>query len=216
MPSTAYKEYAQNLIDVHRLLIAHRKASAARPGKRGLGHFTRGGLVLLCAAWERYAESALEESAKFLISKLSSINDLPARAKKKTVDYANSGKGSYGAADIYKPIWGNIFLEAIKPRIDALNTPKHKELKILFETFLDISDIAAAWSQGSAPIDDFVKLRGEVAHRGRESKYIWIGQLENAEILVSRYVAETDNFLSDHMRKLVTPQRRPWNRLGNS
>ncbi len=71
MPSESFKEFQQNLTDVKRLVSLHNNLS--RPngtgtrGKRGLGHLTRGGIVLLCAAWERYVASRrCEEGAAFL------------------------------------------------------------------------------------------------------------------------------------------------------
>ncbi len=111
------------------------------------------------------------------------------------------------------PVWMQIYADAIKVRVDKLHTPKHHKLKPLFEDFLAVPDIGTAWSTGATPIDDFVVLRGEVAHRGGQSKYIRFGQLEDLEVAVKRYVKETDNFLSDHLRNLVNPQRRPWNRI---
>ncbi len=65
MPSVAYTEYTKNLKDVHPLIVLHRNISGNDRGKRGLGHLTRGGLLLLCAAWERYIYSIHLRSAIF-------------------------------------------------------------------------------------------------------------------------------------------------------
>jgi hypothetical protein len=70
MPSTAYGEFKVNLTDVDRLIALHRQESGAGRGRRGLGHITRGALVLLCAAWERYVETVVSEGAGFLGTKL--------------------------------------------------------------------------------------------------------------------------------------------------
>lgn len=213
MPSEAYKEYSQNLTDVGRLILAHTKENAANPGRRGLGHYTRGGLLLLCAAWERYVESVIEEAARFLTSRLPNVASLPPNAQQKTRDHANNNNTPWTAADLATDRWKEVFLEALKKRTDALNTPKHANLVPLFNTFLDVPDIAAAWTSGHGLIDDFVARRGEVAHRGRQSAYVRIGHLKDVKDLILGYVTETDNFLSDHVRLLVTPNRRPWNRI---
>ena len=87
MPSTAYNEYIKNLKDVHRLIVSHRNLSGNDRGKRGLGHLTRGGLLLLCAAWERYIETLLIEGADFLCLKLTSFTELPPLPQQKVRDY---------------------------------------------------------------------------------------------------------------------------------
>jgi len=213
MPSAAYSEFNQNLIDVHRLALLHRRESGTGRGRRGLGHLTRGGLLLLCAAWERYAETVLAEGAHLVAARLPDINALPAVARQKVVNHANNNATAWTAAQLATPIWRQIYADAIGVRIAKLNTPKHYKLKPLFEDFLAIADIGAAWSTGTVPIDDFVGLRGEVAHRGGQGPYIRFGRLEGLEVDVKRYVRETDNYLSDHLRTLVNPQHRPWNRI---
>lgn len=77
---------------------------------------------------------------------------------------------------------------------------------------LCVPDVGTQWSNGTTPIDDFVSARGEVAHRGGQAKYVHFAVLTKAVVLVSGYVIETDNYLSDHLRSQVTPHRRPWNR----
>jgi hypothetical protein len=138
---------------------------------------------------------------------------LPVAARQKVVNHANNNATAWTAAQLATPIWRQIYADAIAVRVAKLNTPKHYKLKPLFEDFLAVADIGAAWSTGAVLIDDFVGLRGDVAHRGGQSPYIRFGQLEGLEVDVKRYVRETDNYLSDHLRTLVNPQRRPWNRM---
>jgi len=212
MPSTAYGEYQQNLTDVHRLVRLHRQESGAGRGRRGLGHLTRGGLLLLCAAWERYVETVTIEAAAFLCRRLPGHASLPPTPRQRVTNHANDGRNAWTAAQLSTPTWANIYVDAITKRTDALNTPKHQNLKPLFEQFLAVQDIAACWTGGATANDDFVTLRGEAAHRGAQSQYIHFGKLVDLEASVSLRVVETDNFLSDHLRLLVHPRRRPWNR----
>jgi hypothetical protein len=213
MPSSAYAEFEKNLLDVHRLSLLHRQESGAGRGRRGLGHLTRGGLVLLCAAWERYVESVAIEGAAFLANRLPGYGSLPAGPRQSLVNFANNQSTPWTAAQLHTPAWAAAYVDMVKLKADVLNTPKHGRLQPLFSVAFGIVDIAAAWSAGSADVDAFVTLRGEVAHRGGQSQYIRFSQLEAYEADVQRYVVETDNFLSDHIRTLVNPFRRPWNRL---
>lgn len=221
MPSDSFSEFSQNLIDVERIVSLHRTLSrpngTGKRGRRALGHLTRGGIVLLCAAWERYTESVLEEGAAFLARKHTRAS-LPANPKKLVEGFVNGRKSSFTMATLDANLEAAM-VEAVRFKTvgppggaGGLNTPKHENLKRLFDSILCVPDIGTAWSAGTKPIDDFVRARGDVAHRGGQAKYVHFAVLTKAVKLVSTYVVETDNFLSDHLRTLVTPSQRPWNR----
>lgn len=59
MASHAFGAFQYNLVDVERLIESHGALSGTGQGRRGLGHLTRAGVVLLCAAWELYLEHVL-------------------------------------------------------------------------------------------------------------------------------------------------------------
>jgi len=210
--STAYDEYEQNLTDVHRLVLLHRRERGTGRGRRGLGHLTRGGLLLLCAAWERYTETVIVEGATFLTRRLTMFNQLPGSVATRVRNHTNSNGNTWHAAQLTTPDWKRIYLDALDVRVRALNTPKHANLKAMFLDFLNVPDIGTCWGGGTQVVDDFVSLRGEVAHRGGQSRYIRFGQLEAYEASMTGCVLETDNFLSDHLKTLVPPGRRAWYR----
>ncbi len=214
MPSDSFNEFSQNLTDVRRIVSLHdtlsRPNGTGKRGKRGLGHLTRGGIVLLCAAWERYVESVLEEGAAFLGRKHTHAT-LPADLRQFVSDYVNSNQTPHTQADLQNNLEAAL-AAAVQRKTEKLNTPKHAKLQPLFAKVLDVADVAAAWSRGHQPIDDFVVLRGGVAHRGGQAPYVRFAALTKAVTTISKYVVETDNYLSDHLRSLVTPKTRPWNR----
>lgn len=212
MPSTALGEFKANLTDVNRLVALHRRESGAGRGRRGLGHITRGGLVLLCAAWERYVETAISEGANFLTTKLPNAAALPANVHQKITSHANHKSTPWTVADVATPLWNVIYLDAISKRVSTLHTPKHYNLKPMYHDFLGVADIGTSWAAGVTAIDDFVGVRGDVAHQGGQSKYVKISTLVDAQARITSTVTEMDNFLSDHIRVMVTPNRRPWNR----
>lgn len=167
----------------------------------------------MCAAWERYVETVAIESAAFLGRRLPGHGSLPPVPRQKVTNHANDGRNAWTAAQLNTQAWTHVYVDAVKKRTEVLNTPKHRNLKPLFEQFLAVPDIAACWTGGATANDDFVTLRGEAAHRGAESQYIHFGSLVALEASVSTRVVETHNFLSDHLRLLVQPHRRPWNRI---
>lgn len=213
MPSDAYAEYQKNLTDVHRLVLLHGALKGTGRGRRGLGHLSRGGLLLLCAAWERYIETVAVEAVTYLARRLPSHTSLPPVPRQKLTDYVNSAKNAWTPAQLAAPTWSQIYIELVTNKTEALNTPKHRNLQPLFDQCLAVPDIANFWPMGSAEVDAFVKMRGDVAHRGGQSDYVRIAQLAELELSVTEWVQQTDNALSDHVRQLVTPHRRPWNRV---
>lgn len=74
MPSKAFKAFEYNLGDTDRTIETFE--GIKRQGA-GLGHLTRGGVVLLCAAWELYVEQLLRDYAAALTSELSLPSELP-------------------------------------------------------------------------------------------------------------------------------------------
>ena len=74
MPSKAYIEFEKNIVDVDHLISTHAAMNNGGRGKKGLGHITRSGIVMLCATWELYIESLLCESLKILTDRKNSQN----------------------------------------------------------------------------------------------------------------------------------------------
>lgn len=213
MPSNSFDEYLDNLRDVHRLVLLHASLNGSGRGRRGLGHLTRGGVLLLCAAWERYTESVLEESAKYLQRHVTTCAGMPTATAQKIRNYANRNDNNWTAAQVNSPAWGGIYQEYVQRQTGALNTPKYENLKSLFHNCLGISDIALLWSRPGQEITDFVALRGEVAHRGSASAYITIAKLKNLESSIGLFAAETDNAVARHLKVLAGTNRLPWNRI---
>lgn len=127
--------------------------------------------------------------------------------------HVNNNSTPFTSAQLSTIEWKNIYISTINEKVEKLNSPKYEKIKPLFNNYLNLADIGSCWSKGTTIIDDFVSLRGEVAHRGREGKYIQFKLLTKHEALIKNYATETDNSLSDHLRTLVTPCIRPWNRL---
>jgi len=94
MPSSAYRKFLHNTADVDRLIDAHKNLSPSTNGKRGLGHITRSGVVMLCAAWELYAEDVLIESVKYIASETARPLDLPKSVQKNLASRIKENKNA--------------------------------------------------------------------------------------------------------------------------
>lgn len=82
MPSSSLQQFIWNLEDVERLQQAHNELNPDGRGRRALGHITRSGLVMLCAAWELYFEDLIKESAALIVTECQDPNSLPVSIKK--------------------------------------------------------------------------------------------------------------------------------------
>jgi RiboL-PSP-HEPN len=66
MPSRSLQIFYYNLLnDINQLIKIHDTLNKGK-GRKSLGHLTRSGVVLLCAAWEVYIEEVLVEAANYL------------------------------------------------------------------------------------------------------------------------------------------------------
>ena len=59
---------------------------------RGLGHITRSGVLMLCAAWELYLEELLIESARVIVDRAASPDDLPEKVQKEIAKTVRDSK----------------------------------------------------------------------------------------------------------------------------
>ena len=65
------------LTDVDRIIYSHRQLNHDGLGRRGLGHITRSGVLMLCAAWELYVEEVMLEGVTYFSDKIDNPKELP-------------------------------------------------------------------------------------------------------------------------------------------
>src|SRR5215217_5417797 len=150
MPSAAYKLFQENVIDVERLIESHGQLNNGAPGKKGLGHLTRSGVVMLCAAWEVYTEDLLDQVPKIVQKHLSNLvkND---KHELKPIQFAGAG-------------WRAVYLEYVQRETRSLNTPEPKKLDSLYLEYAGVPMLSSCWTVDAGDISDFIHIRGEIAH----------------------------------------------------
>lgn len=65
------------------------------------------------------------------------------------------------------------------------------------------------WSAEASEINDFVRLRGDIAHNGRDIKYVYIEVLKGYKDIICESAIESDNALADYLKSL-TGLKKPW------
>jgi len=212
MPSSALAKLRSNLVDVHRLIESHSDLGGEARGRRSLGHITRAGVLLLCAAWERYIELLLAESVGVLCEAMPLPTDLPKPVQKHLSTLVKEARHQLRPLHLAGEGWKLVYKSYAQDAAASLNTPSSKNIDRLFLDFIGLGAVSQSWSQGVAAVDAFVTLRGDVAHRGREAQYIRIENLRDFRTLLLATAIDTDNGLSDYLKATCPGGERPWNR----
>ncbi|MDF3934282.1 HEPN domain-containing protein [Pseudomonas citronellolis] len=211
MPSNAFTAFRHNSIDVKRLIESHGKLHAGNPGKKGLGHITRSGVVMLCASWELYAESLLVEAVDFLVNKCQSPAELPLDVQKELARHVRESKHELKALALANDGWRGVLVAHARLWCDGLNTPKAGPLNEMYQKLLGVERLSDYWSCGAVKINDFVGVRGDIAHRGRYADYIKLPELRDYLVLIDQVAVETDNAISGYVKSASPAKKKPWN-----
>ena len=212
MPSAALKHFETNLlVDVDRIIESHCQLNHEGYGRRGLGHITRSGVLMLCAAWELYIEELLVESARILRDRAVSPDQLPLPVQKEIAKAVRESKHELKALELAGDGWMTVYDNHVNQCASALNTPKSTNLDPLFERLVGLTEVSESWSIGASTLNGFVSTRGEIAHRGRDAGYVTIDLLKNYHSQVKRTVIDTDNAMADFIKSNSTGGS-PWSR----
>lgn len=210
MSSAAYRSFLNNRIDVVRLIESHGKLHAGNPGKKGLGHITRSGVVMLCACWELYAESLLVEGLRYLSDKCDSPDALPLTVQKGLAKHVRESNHELKPLALANSGWRGVLIAHAEVVCANLNTPKAGPLNDLFHKFIGLEELSGHWSCGSATLNAFIGIRGDIAHRGRQASYVKLEKLKDHLALIDEVAKETDNAVCAHLKRVSPNRRQPW------
>jgi hypothetical protein len=198
MPSATMNNFENYMLkDVKKLLESHAQLNHKGLGRRGLGHITRSGVIMLCAAWEIYVEGLLEESVGYLSRRVQNPNELPMPVQKEISKSVKESKHDLKPLELAGRGWELVYNNHAIQTIQGLNTPKSTLIDPLFHRLSGIPELSSHWSLGKKVIDDFVSARGEIAHKGGHTNYITIAKLRLYLDQVYQCVLDSDNAMSD-------------------
>ena len=212
MPSEAYKHFRVNIIDAKRLAESHNELTPNHQGRRALGHITRSGIIMLCASWEVYTESLLVEATKYMANKLDSPNGLPDSVKLNLSKKIKEAKHHLKPLELAGYGWRTVLEAYCVTETQSLNTPKYTKLKKLYSDYIGLDDILDIWDLDSQSIDDFVSIRGKIAHRGRSAPYVTILQLNSYIDMIYNNCKYMDNAMCSYLHTQVGGTTQPWRR----
>ena len=212
MASKARKAFDRNVQDVERLLEIHGDVGGDAQGRRfGLEVLNKSAIVLITAVWEAYCEDVAAEALEHLVANVSSGSALPKELKKKIAAEIKADKNEVAVWDLADSGWKARVRERLaslaEERNRRLNTPKSAEIDKLFDAAIGLSSVSGAWrwkkmsvSQARAKLDNFVTLRGAIAHRGGAASSVKKVQVTNYLKHVKRLVSKTGGEVNTHVK----------------
>ncbi len=125
MPSVAFQKFERNMLDdVDRIIKSHKQLNHSGLGRRGLGHITRSGVLMLCAAWELYLEEIIIEAVNVLIERATSPTSLPQAVQKEIAKYVKESKHELKALELAGDGWKVTYHNHATQSLVGFNTPK--------------------------------------------------------------------------------------------
>jgi len=135
-------------------------------------------VVLITSFFEAYCEDLAAEALERLGKHSNSAEHLPKELQKRVAKSLKSDIHDLAiwklADDGWRDVLKSRLAELQEERNRRLNTPKTAYIDELFEDAVGIPKVSAQWrwnkmsaKRAKEKLDEFVSLRGEVAHRGR-------------------------------------------------
>jgi hypothetical protein len=213
MPSKSFSKFEKKLlVDVERIIESHAALNHDGGGRRGLGHITRSGVLMLCASWELYLEDVLLESVEYFTEKFNNPKELPKPVQKELARAVKEDRHDLKPLELAGDGWKSLYRNHVTDTLRGLNTPKSVNLDPLFKKFIGVPALSSWWSLGHTEIDRFVSIRGDVAHKGRDASYVTINNLKDYLAKVTQTALEVDNELTEYLCIVTPGTERPWRR----
>lgn len=167
---------------------------------------------MLCASWELYVEELAVEIAGYLADRANAPSELPLLVQKELSRVVKEHKHDLKPLELAGAGWEQVYKAHVKEVMGSLNTPKAAPIDDTYKRLLGWENPSANWSRGKDFVNEFVKTRGDIAHRGSDANYVRINDLRDNYIAgICSTVVEHDNAACDFIN-LVSNGGRPWRR----
>jgi hypothetical protein len=216
-PEVAWGQAHRSLLDdavpdVANLIEFHAKETGTARGRRrpDIQIVSRSAVVMTCAYWEAFCEDLAAEALRHLADHATAAADLPPALKRSIKAGLVSEAHELAIWDLADAGWRAV----LRQRADllssnddrSLNTPKTSQVKEFFHRNVGIRDITTSWrwhmnppTKTTARLDDLVRLRGAVAHRGAPSGGVLKKHATDGLELVHRLAANSAEAVSEFL-----------------
>ena len=215
MPTQARKRFEGSCSDVKRLLAIHKDIAGDAPGRKyGVEVLSKSAIVLICAYWEAYIEDIVAEALEFTVAKVVDPAKLPLELRKIIARMVKQDPNDLTPWNLAGEGWRSVLKQnldvALKRYLSNWNTPKSANIRALYEQALGLQDLPATWqrswlssTKAIRKLDDFVTLRGAIAHRGKSAQSVKKQVVNNAFAHVQELVQFTDEATNAHVKSVT-------------
>lgn len=208
--------FNENVKDIDHLLEFRKLKASGGSGRQppGLEVLSKSAIVLITSFWEAYCEDVASEALLHIVDNARSSEDVPKELRKQISKKIKEDPNELSVWDISDEKWRG----HLKQRLDRLkeernrklNTPKAEFVDKLFEDTIGIKKISSSWywQKMSADnvrkkLDDYITLRGEIAHRGKASRSVRHGRVTDYRAFIIDLAKRTDDKVDAHLRSTV-------------
>jgi hypothetical protein len=215
MPSKARQAFDRNAEDIDRLLEIHQGLGGDARGRRfKLEVLNKSAVVLITAIWEAYCEDLAAEALEHMVTHLKDASALPKVLKKRIAKELKADANEIAVWQLADAGWK----AKIKARLVALaeernrklNTPKSESIDQLFSDAIGLPVVSDAWrwkkmtsDTAKKKLDDYVTLRGAIAHRGKGSATCKKAEVEDYFDHLKRLVGKTGGRVNTFVRSVT-------------
>ena len=149
-----------------------------------------------------------------LLERADSPQKLPKNMQKFVVQRIKGNPNELYAMRLSGDGWRRVFKNEGESIIENFNTPKPGRLEELFRRLVGVEELWKDWSQVEIDeLNDFVCMRGAIAHNGSDATYVKIQQLQCHRLKIPEIAIQLDNQMADYIVALFPkPDRAPWRR----
>lgn len=213
MPSVARKAFDENFTDIERLLELHTQEGGDAKGRRyRLEVLNKSAIVLITSFWEAYCEDIASEALQHLLDHAPSADALPEHLRKKLAAEIKKAPHELEvwkiAGDGWKKYLSDRMQKLTEERNKKLNTPKSDQIDTLFEETIGLQGISSSWAiskrtnavAARKKLDDFVTLRGSIAHRGKHNESVKKKDVLDYAALVKALAAKSGGAVNRYVK----------------
>lgn len=212
MASEARRLFDRNSRDVEYLLELKPRDAKSLGASKDVS--AKSAVVLITAFWEAYCEDLAAEALSHLVNYAKTAEDLPKTLRKRVAGELKSDPHELAIWQLSGEGWRDVLQSRLnsmqEERNRKLNTPNSQKINDFFDEALGIPEIATSWkwegmtaANASMKLDAFVKLRGDIAHRGRAGERVSIQVPKDYLRHVKSLVSKTGGRVNSAVRRVT-------------
>lgn len=220
MPSKAKAAFVENSKDIAELWSIHQEIAGQGAGRKyGVEVLNRSAVVFITACWESYVEDLAAEAFDFLLAQSPTSKAIPTKVKALATKSIWDQKDATKVWDIADEGWRALLQThkstTLQHWLGPFNTPKTAQVNTLYTELLGLKKLSLKWywkgmsaANAESKLDDFIQVRGDIAHRLNPGKAVQKNLGTNYHEHVKKIVDCCEKEIQSHLLSITG--KAPW------